>query len=82
MTSQVRATYVRNALLSSKSGDVFTDFLTQSGRELWPIITWAATIVAGAGVKGKDFIKPNQCTCFNFKVAFGNEGVNEQKSED
>ena len=82
MTSQVRSTYVRNVLLSSKSGDVFTDFLTQSGRELWPIITWAATIVAGAVVKGNDFMKPNQCTSFNFKVAFGNEGVNEQKSED
>jgi len=43
-------------LLPSESDNVFTDSLAQSGRELWWILTSKATIVAGAGVKGINWL--------------------------
>jgi len=41
----------KDALLLSETDDIFTDSPAQSGRELWPIITSKAKIVASAGVK-------------------------------
>ena len=41
---QVRGTYLKNALLSSASEDVFTDSLAQSVGELWPVITSAGLL--------------------------------------
>jgi len=43
--------FSKDALLLSETNDIFTDSLPQSGRELWPIITSTARIVASAGVK-------------------------------
>jgi len=41
----------KDAMLLSETDDTFTDSLPQSGRELWPIITSKARIVASVGVK-------------------------------
>jgi len=41
----------KDAMLLSGTDDIFTDSPAQSGRELWPIITSKARIVASAGVK-------------------------------
>jgi len=42
----------KHVLLSSESDDVFVDSLALSGRDLWPIITSKAMIVAVVSVKG------------------------------
>jgi len=41
----------KDAMLLSETDDIFTDSLSQSGRELWPIIISKARIVASAGAK-------------------------------
>jgi len=53
VTSQVHVTYSKNTLLSSASEDaISSDFLAQSVRELWPIITLKAITVDSADLKG------------------------------
>jgi len=44
MTSQVRATFLKNALLSSESDDVFIDSLPHCIRQVWPITGIEGTI--------------------------------------
>jgi len=45
-----------DSLLSRASRDVFTGSTAQSVQALWPIKSSPTTAVAGAGVKGFDYI--------------------------
>jgi len=52
----------KDALLSSETEHVFTDFLAYAIRELWLDKGFRAYILARAAVKGPSF---NQLDCFN-----------------